>query len=157
MGAFFFKKIIIYSFIWLYPVLVAAISSVFVAARRMFCWGMWDLVSWPGIEPRPPALAVWNPSHWITVGILYRPGPGGPESTKRREKKRESSISQVTWKINEAHAQEYHSRRHRASSQGGLESPGKNVSSVGFHAPKRMKTKRGTWGTQVSSGARVFY
>ena len=42
-------------------------------------------------------------------------------------------------------------------SQGGLESPGKKVSLVGFHVPKRMKTERRAWGTQVSSGARVFY
>ena len=38
-------------------------SSVFVAAYRIFSFGMqtlscgmWDLVSWPGIEPWPPAL-----------------------------------------------------------------------------------------------------
>ena len=30
----------------------------------------------------------------------------------------------------------YHSRRHRASSERGLESPGRKVSSAGFHAPK---------------------
>ena len=27
---------------------------------------MWDLVSWPGIEPRPPALGAWSLSHHIT-------------------------------------------------------------------------------------------
>ena len=27
---------------------------------------MWDLAPWPGIEPRPPALAAWSLSHWIT-------------------------------------------------------------------------------------------
>ena len=27
---------------------------------------MWDLVPWPGIEPRPPALAVQSLSHWTT-------------------------------------------------------------------------------------------
>ena len=25
---------------------------------------MWDLVPRPGIKPRPPALEVWNLSHW---------------------------------------------------------------------------------------------
>ena len=78
------------------------------------------------------------------------------ERGKRRE--RESSISRVTWKTNKVHIQDlYCSRRHGASSQGGLENPGKKVSLAGFHAPKRMKTERRTRGTQVSSGARVFY
>ena len=27
---------------------------------------MWNLVPWPGIEPRPPALGVWRHSLWIT-------------------------------------------------------------------------------------------
>ena len=45
------------------------------------------------------------------VGLLYRPGPGGPESRKRkREKERKRAvslrISQVTWKTNEAHTQD---------------------------------------------------
>ena len=84
----------------------------------------------------------------------------GTEVGEKKEKKREreSSISRVTWKTNKARAQGlHHSQRHRASSQGGLESLGKKVSSVGFHAPERMKTERRTQGTQVSSGARVFY
>ena len=106
---------------------------------------------------RPKCREYHVPVQVPLVVVFYRPGHGDWSWRKEREKKRESSISRVTWKINEAHAQEYHSWRHRASSQGGLESPGMNVSSVGFHAPKRMKTKRGTWGTQVSSGARVFY
>ena len=32
----------------------------------------------------------------------------------------------------------YHSRRHRASSERGLESPGRKVSSAGFHAPENQ-------------------
>ena len=77
---------------------------------------------------------------------------------RKREKERESSISWVTWKTNKAHTQDlYRSRRHRTSSQGGLESLGEKVSSVGFHAPTRMKTESRIQGTQVSSGARVFY
>ena len=31
---------------------------------------MWDLVPWPGIEPRPPALGARSLSHWITRDIL---------------------------------------------------------------------------------------
>ena len=43
-------------------------------AGRIFSWGMrtlcctmWDLVPWPGIEPRLPALGVQNLSHWTTT------------------------------------------------------------------------------------------
>ena len=31
---------------------------------------MWDLVPWPGIKPRPPALWVWCLSHWTTRVVL---------------------------------------------------------------------------------------
>ena len=34
--------------------------------------GMWDLVPWPGIEPRPPALGAWSLSHCTTREV---PGP----------------------------------------------------------------------------------
>ena len=79
------------------------------------------------------------------------------EKETERERERESSISQVTWKTNKAHTQDlYISRRHRVSSQGGLESLGEKVSSAGFQAPTRLKTER-MQGTPVSSGARVFY
>ena len=27
---------------------------------------MWELVTWPGIKPRPPALWVWSLSHWTS-------------------------------------------------------------------------------------------
>ena len=29
-------------------------------------WGLWDLVPWPGMEPRPPALGAQSLSHWTT-------------------------------------------------------------------------------------------
>ena len=33
---------------------------------------MWDLVPWPGIEPRPPALGAWSLNHWTTRKVpLY--------------------------------------------------------------------------------------
>ena len=56
----------------------------------------------------------------------------------------------------------YHLCRHRASSQGGLESPGRKVSSAGFHAPENLVRERGgkrkkDMGTQVSSGTKVLY
>ena len=59
-----------------------------------------------------------------TLMVFYRLGPGGT-GIKKKERKRErkSKIPWVTWKANKAHTQDlYHSRRHRASSQGGLES-----------------------------------
>ena len=29
--------------------------------------GLWDLVPWPGIEPRPPVMWVQSPSHWTNA------------------------------------------------------------------------------------------
>ena len=43
---------------------------------------MWDLVPWPGIKPRPPALGAQGPSHWTPWEVLSRwswkplPAPG---------------------------------------------------------------------------------
>ena len=44
---------------------------------------MWDLVPWPGIKPRPPALGTQNLSHWTTweipqqkLDLLQTPGLG---------------------------------------------------------------------------------
>ena len=51
--------------------------------------------------------------------------------------KTNKTLTQSAWKTNKALTQNlYHSRRHRASSQGGLGSPGGKMSSAGFHAPK---------------------
>ena len=59
---FFFLR---YLFIWLHWVLVEALW-VFNVCCSMWTlsWGMWDLVSWPGMEPGHPALGMWSPSHW---------------------------------------------------------------------------------------------
>ena len=43
------------------------ILFIYLAALGLSC-GMWDLVPWPGVEPRPPALGVWSLSHWTTRG-----------------------------------------------------------------------------------------
>ena len=45
----------------------------FVVAYRIFSCSMWDLVPWPGITPRPPALGAQNLCHWITrqVPLLW--------------------------------------------------------------------------------------
>ena len=79
------------------------------------------------------------------------------------EREREASIPWGTWKINKALTQDlYRSQRHRASSRGGLESPGRKVSSAGFHAPKswprgrRRNLNLPGFSTQnVRSGVRV--
>ena len=44
-------------------------SSVFIVACRIFSCGMWDLVPWPRIEPRPPALGARSLSHWTTISL----------------------------------------------------------------------------------------
>ena len=84
-------------------------------------------------------------SWWMERGRMAKglcPGIGrffGKESVEKRGREREgeTSIPRVTWKTNKALTQDsYHSRRHRASSRGDLESPDGKVSSAGFHTPK---------------------
>ena len=62
VDSFFLKN---YLFIWLYPVLFGT-----PAHTNWGIWtlssSLWDLVPWPGIEPRPPALGAWSLSHWTT-------------------------------------------------------------------------------------------
>ena len=40
-------------------------QNIYLVALGLSC-GMWALVPWPGIEPGPPALGVWDLSHWTT-------------------------------------------------------------------------------------------
>ena len=54
-----------YLCIWLPWVLVAALRIFSCNVKTLSC-GMWDLVSWSGIEPRLHALATWSLSHWNT-------------------------------------------------------------------------------------------
>ena len=56
LGSFFFLNI--YLFIWLHQVLIVA--------HGIFSCGMWDLVPWPGIELRSPALGAQSLSHGTT-------------------------------------------------------------------------------------------
>ena len=79
--------------ICLHWVLAAALGSLlFVAACRLFScrrWtlgcGIWALVPWPGMEPGPPALGVWSPSHWasgqVPVVTCWCGYGGGHEAT----------------------------------------------------------------------------
>ena len=67
-----FFNIYFYLFIWLCQVLVAAFGIFSCSIQTLSC-SMWDLVPWPGIEPGPRALGVWNLSHWTTreVPVMY--------------------------------------------------------------------------------------
>ena len=62
---------------------------------------MWDLVFWPKIKPRPPALGAQSLSHWTTskfpcVGILINTlepgGTCGKESTCQRRRHRDANL-----------------------------------------------------------------
>ena len=62
-----FKKTYFLFVIWLHQVLVAAcrIFDLHCGMQILSC-GMWDLVPWPGIKPRPPALGGQSLGHWTT-------------------------------------------------------------------------------------------
>ena len=82
-------------FILLHQVLGAA-CGIFSCGMWTLSYGMWDLVPWPGIEHRPPALAVWNLSHWTTREsqcVLSRTVISGRSSSKYRYKKRLHSLA----------------------------------------------------------------
>ena len=59
LGDFFLK-----TFIYL------AVPGLSCGTKIISC-GMWNLVSWPGIEPGPPALRAWSLSHWTTREVLW--------------------------------------------------------------------------------------
>ena len=68
---------VIYVFTWLHQVLAVAyrISDLHFDRQALRCsigtlsCGMWDLVPWPGIKPRPSALGLQSLSHWTTSGV----------------------------------------------------------------------------------------
>ena len=43
---------------------------IYLAMPSLRC-GMWDLVPWPGIEPRSLAFSAWTLSHWTTRKSLF--------------------------------------------------------------------------------------
>ena len=54
-----------YLFIWLHRVLVAACGLLAAVCELLVAACMWELVPWPGIKPRPPALgAQQSLNHW---------------------------------------------------------------------------------------------
>ena len=66
MSTFYFFKVCIFLCLSVISFLKIVI---YLAALSLSC-GTWDLVSWPGTEPGPPALGVWSFSHWSTREIL---------------------------------------------------------------------------------------
>ena len=72
-GVISFKNLFIYInfylFIWLFQVLIVA-CRIFSCPIRTLSFGLWNLVSWPGIEPGPPTLGAWSLSHWTTGNSL---------------------------------------------------------------------------------------
>ena len=40
--------------------------GIFICVMQTLSCGMWDLVPWPGIEPRPPALTMCHLSQWTS-------------------------------------------------------------------------------------------
>lgn len=67
---FYILSLKIYLFTWLHRVLVTAFEVCSWSTWTLSC-RMWDVVPWPGIEPRPPALGLQSLSHWTTRKILY--------------------------------------------------------------------------------------
>ena len=59
-----FYIILKFLFIWLHRVLIVT-HGIF----GLHC-SMWDLVPWPGMEPKPPALGARSLSHWITRKVF---------------------------------------------------------------------------------------
>ena len=45
---------------------------LFILSSQGLSCNMWDLVPWPGVEPRPPALGAWSLSHWSTREVPWK-------------------------------------------------------------------------------------
>ena len=67
MVVFFFK----YLFIYLCQALVAA-CGIFSCVMQTLRSSAWDLVPWPGTEPRAPALGAQSLSHWTSKEVPWR-------------------------------------------------------------------------------------
>ena len=58
------------------------LGQVLVEELKIFhlCFSMSDLVPWPGVEPRAPALSACSLSHWTTREVLLLPSFDSCES-----------------------------------------------------------------------------
>ena len=88
LSSFFFKHLFISLFlsIWFCWLLVVACG--------IFSCHMWDLVPWPGMEPRPPALNTQSLSHWITREVLE------PKQSRNAN----TDCSQGWWRVLRGHS-----------------------------------------------------
>ena len=56
---------------YLFKVTIICFKLIIYLAALGLSWGTQDLVPWPGIDPRPPALEVWSLSHWKAPIICF--------------------------------------------------------------------------------------
>lgn len=112
----------------------------------------WTVPQEPGKDdslwhPRVPSKLTWaigsgENSWWMEGGQMAKglcPGVGrscGKESVGKRGREKPVFLGLRGEPIKPFHWTLYHSRRHRAPSPGGVESPGRKVSSAGFYDPK---------------------
>ena len=92
--------------------------------RTIVCGILEYRPSSPGLLGQARIHGGWREVEWQKAPVLEL-----VSLTKKRIKEREANISWDAWKTNKALTQGlYHSQRHKASSRGGLESPGGKVS-----------------------------
>ena len=77
---------------WVY-VLFFKYLFIYLSAPGL-SYGLWDLVPWPGIEPRPQALEAWSMRPWTTRAVLVPALGLGLESDRYSYKEGDSWIHQ---------------------------------------------------------------
>ena len=73
-----------------------------VASWRFFSCGMWDLVTWPGIEPGPPALEAQSLDHSWPPGKSHVPQlkiPGTATKTQHSQINKYKHFLKKKWLI----------------------------------------------------------
>ena len=63
-----FCMFLFWFFKYLFLFIQLAVSGLSCTMQTLGC-GRWDLVSWPGTEPGPPALGAESHSHWTTKEV----------------------------------------------------------------------------------------
>ena len=66
MNDIVFKNIHLFLCIFLSVPGLSCGNGIFSYSMWTLSWGMWDVVPWSGIEPRPPSLGVQSLSRWAT-------------------------------------------------------------------------------------------
>ena len=52
------------------PANTTGLKNIYLFVLGLSC-GIWELVPWPGIKPRPPALGAQSLSHWTTREVSH--------------------------------------------------------------------------------------